>query len=61
MFLDVNLSDFYKTSFRLQKEFGFSIEHIENMPPYEYKIYLHVVLEWIKEEQQRLKQLKSLR
>jgi hypothetical protein len=56
MFLDVNLADYYKTSFRLQKDFGFSIEHIENMVPFEYKVYLNTVLEWIKEEQQRIKQ-----
>jgi hypothetical protein len=37
MLIDSNLLDYYKTTFRLQKDFGFDMAHIETMFPFEYK------------------------
>lgn len=51
----INLMSYYKTSFRLAKDFGLSITEIEQMKPFEYKIYLNEVLGYIKEEESRLK------
>jgi hypothetical protein len=46
---------YYKTSFLLQKNFGFSVAHLDTLYPYEFKIYIMEVMEYIKEENERLK------
>jgi hypothetical protein len=51
----INVTSFYKTSFRLAKDFGLSISDIEQMKPFEYKIYINEVLGYIKEEESRIK------
>ena len=61
MLIDSNLLDYYKTTFRLQKDFGFDMAHIETMFPFEYKIYVQEVLQYVEEERKRYENQKSKR
>jgi hypothetical protein len=40
----------------LLKDFHFSLFDIETLYPFEYKVYVNLVLEWIKEEEKRVKE-----
>ena len=61
MLIDFNLSDYYKTSMRLQKDFGFDLIHMESLYPFEYKIYVAEVLNYIEEEKKRQEKSKGRR
>lgn len=57
MLLEADLSQFYSTSFKLQKDFMLSLDNIDKMYPFEYKIYLNEVLKYVEEEKKRLEAL----
>jgi hypothetical protein len=40
----------------LVKDFNFSTSDIESLYPFEYKVYVNLILEWIKEEEKRVKE-----
>jgi hypothetical protein len=40
----------------LVKDFHFGMDDIESLYPFEYKVYVNLILEWIKEEEKRVKE-----
>jgi hypothetical protein len=57
MLLEADLASYYSTSFKLQKDFGFNLSNIDEMFPFEYKVYLNEVLKYVEEEKKRLEAL----
>ena len=55
MFANDNLSDQYVINFVLKNQFNWSIDEIENMIPYELAIYVAMTVEYVKQENERLK------
>lgn len=54
MFCNDNLADMYIVNFVLKNQFNWSIDEIENLLPYEYKIYLSMTQEYVNQEKERL-------
>lgn len=50
------LSNFYKMNFALLQYHKYSLEDIDNMIPFERAIYISLLVAYLKEEQDRLKQ-----
>ena len=50
------LVNYFKTNFGLMQHHKYSLTEIENMMPWERDIYVGLLIEWIKDEEQRIKQ-----
>ncbi len=50
------LENYYRTNFALMQHHKYSLTEIENMMPWERDIYVGLLVEWIKDEEQRIKQ-----
>ena len=50
-----NLVNHYKTNFAMMKHHGYSLSELENMIPWERSIYVTMLTQWIKEENERIK------
>jgi len=51
-----SLINIYHTNFSLMQHHGYSLTEIENMFPFEKHIYLQMLLAFLEEEQERMKQ-----
>jgi len=43
------------TNFQLMQHHKYSLTELENMMPWERTIYIHLVSEWVKQENERIK------
>jgi hypothetical protein len=46
----------FKTNFALMQHHKYSLTELENMIPWEREIYVELLIEWIREEEQRQKE-----
>lgn len=53
-----NLRNYYKTNFSLMQHHGYSLTELDNMLPWERDIYVSMLIQWIEEENEKLKQKK---
>jgi hypothetical protein len=51
-----NLMNYYQVNFQLLNNFSYSLEEVETMIPWEREIYLTMLIEDIKEKNERAKQ-----
>ena len=49
-----SLQNYYKTNFALMQPHKYSLEELDNMIPFEREIYVELLSQWIKEENERL-------
>ena len=49
-------SDYYKTNFGLMQYHKYSLTEIENMLPWEREVYLTLLVEHIREENERMRE-----
>jgi len=54
-----NLVNYFKTNFSLMQHHHYSLTDLEMMMPWEREIYVTLLVEWIKEENERRKQEQS--
>lgn len=53
-----NLMNMFMTNFALMQNFQYSLTELENMMPWEREIYIHLLVEHLKEEKQRAEDMK---
>ena len=46
----------YQTNFSMMQHHGYSLSELESMLPWERMIYVTLLTEWIKEENERIKE-----
>jgi len=51
-----NLINYYKTNFGLMQHHKYSLEDIEFMVPYEKEVYVSLLLSYLEEEKERLRE-----
>jgi len=51
-----SLENYYKTNFTMMQNFNYSLEDLENMLPWEREIYVMLLVEDLKEKNERAKQ-----
>jgi hypothetical protein len=56
-----SLANFYKTNFNLMQIHKYSITELENMMPWERSLYIDLLKEHIKEENQKQRDLQNMR
>ena len=49
-----SVTNYYKTNFGLMQHHKYSLTELENMIPFEREIYVELLSQWIKEENERL-------
>lgn len=55
MFAPGELADIYKTDFLLAKEHNLSLSEINDMQPFERKIYVAIVLDYLEKKKQAIR------
>ncbi len=50
-----NLVNYYKTNFNLMQHHKYSLTELDNMVPWEKQIYVKMLMEYIAEQNERLK------
>ena len=55
-----NLKNYFETNFALMQHHKYSLEDIEHMMPWEKNIYVTLLVNYIKEENEKLQQQKAL-
>lgn len=56
-----NLSNYFKTNFALMQHHKYSLSDLENMLPWERFIYIDLLKQYIKQEEDRQREEASLR
>jgi hypothetical protein len=56
-----NLVNYFKTNFSLMQHHHYSLTELEMMMPWEREIYVTLLVEWIKEENERRQQESKMR
>lgn len=56
-----SLGNFYKTNFNLMQIHKYSITELENMMPWERSLFIDLLKEHIKEENQKQRDLQNMR
>lgn len=56
-----NLSNYYKTNFSLMQHHKYSLTELENMMPWERDIYISLLIQYIEEENQKIKERQKKR
>jgi hypothetical protein len=51
-----SLQNYYTTNFNLMQHHKYSLTEIENMLPWEREIYITLLIQYMKEENERIKQ-----
>ena len=51
-----NLKNYYKTNFSLMQHHKYSLTELENMIPWERDIYVNMLIQFIEEENEKIKQ-----
>ena len=54
-----NLYNYYKTNFGMMQHHNYSLTELENMMPWEREIYVGLLMEYIKEENERIEKEQS--
>ena len=54
-----NLYNYYKTNFGMMQHHNYSLTELENMMPWEREIYVGLLVEYIKEENERIEKEQS--
>lgn len=54
-----NLANYYNCNFGLIQHHKYSLTELENMLPWERQMYVTMLMNWLKEEKERLKLLES--
>ena len=54
-----DLESYYKINFALMQHHKYSLTELENMMPWEREIYMGLLMQWIKEENERIEKEKS--
>ena len=54
-----NLYNYYKTNFGMMQHHDYSLTELENMMPWERDIYVGLLMEYIKEENERMEKEKT--
>ena len=49
-----SLENYYKTKFAMMQHHKYSLTELDNMIPFEREIYVELLSQWIKEENERL-------
>ena len=49
-----SLENYYKTNFALMQHHKYSLTELDDMIPFEREIYVELLSQWIKEENERL-------
>ena len=52
----IDLESYYKVNFSLMQHHKYSLTELDNMIPFEREIYVELLMQWIKEENERLKE-----
>ena len=55
-----NLKNYFETNFSLMQHHKYNLEDIEHMMPWEKNIYVTLLVNYIKEENEKLQQQKAL-
>ena len=50
---------YYKTNFGLMQHHKYSLEEIENMMPWEREVYISLLAQYVKEENERIEKEKA--
>ena len=50
-----SLENYYKTNFALMQHHKYSLEELDNMIPFEREIYVTLLINWLEEENERIK------
>lgn len=53
-----SLGNMFQTNFAMMQHYKYSLTELENMIPWEREVYLSLLLKYIKEENERLKNQK---
>lgn len=53
---NVSLGEYYKTNFGLMQHHKYSLQELEGMIPWEREIYVNLVLKFLKEKEDAIKQ-----
>ena len=56
-----NLGNYYHTNFALMQHHKYSLTELENMLPWEREIYLGLLIQYLEEENEKLKQQKLVK
>lgn len=56
-----NLSNYYKTNFSLMQHHKYSLTELENMMPWERDIYISLLIQYIEDENQKIKERQKKR
>ncbi len=59
MLCHFSLSDYFKINFQMMQHHKYSLTEIENMIPWERDVYLIQLIEYIKEENEKIKLAKA--
>lgn len=51
-----SLTNYYSTNFQLMQHHKYSLTELENMIPWEREIYIQLLLQYLQEERERVKQ-----
>lgn len=51
-----NLANYYKTNFALMQHHKYSLNEINEMMPWEREVYISMLNQWIKEQEEKQKQ-----
>ena len=54
-----NLKNYYTTNFALMQHHKYSLTELENMMPWEREIYVSLLIDYIKQENEKLRMLKQ--
>ena len=54
-----NLGNYYKTNFALMQHHKYSLTELENMIPWERQVYVDMLINYLEEENEKLKQQKT--
>ena len=49
------MENYYRTNFALMQHHNYSLFDLENMMPWEREVYVTLLVEWLKEEERRIK------
>ena len=50
---NVKLSSFYKTNFALMQHYGYRLDELEGMIPWEREIYVGLIMQFLKEQKEK--------
>lgn len=54
-----NLASYYRTNFNLMQHHKYSLTEIENLIPWEREVYINLLINHLREEQDRIKNSKN--